>query len=244
MKTIFLAPLLALAACTTLPYGAPPPVPVEAPYRAIGTEPFWDLTIDRGGVMTFIDRGDGVAVTEPTPPVRIGFAGETFNGRRLKVNIVHAPCSDGMSDRSYPDTVNVSVDGRPYRGCGATADFFGSTNEYGQPTMPQGAFNLSNTNWRVVAINGRPVPVSGYYLNFLPDRVEGKFGCNNIGAGYSVAGDQLRAGALLMTRMACENDALEAQGTAVMAQPMTITQSGDRLTLGNAAGTIELTRAR
>ena len=40
------------------------------------------------------------------------------------MNIVHAACSDGMSDRSYPDTVNVTVDGRPYRGCGANAAFF------------------------------------------------------------------------------------------------------------------------
>jgi uncharacterized membrane protein len=142
---IFVAPLLALAlaACQTYPaapygpgpsgYPGPPPYPqlpypqpgYPAPsgdYRAIGTEPFWDLTIGRE--MVFTDRGNDVRVAEPTPPARRGFAGETYQGRRLFVNIVHSRCSDGMSDRVYPDTVDVSVDGRSFRGCGADAAFF------------------------------------------------------------------------------------------------------------------------
>src|SRR5687767_9421485 len=92
----------------------------------------------------------------------------------------------------------------------------------GYPDTPQGVFNLSNTNWRVVSINGQIVPMSGYYFNFMPDRLSGKLGCNTIGAGYSVAGNILSAGALMMTRMACPNGSFEAQGTAILAQPMTI----------------------
>jgi heat shock protein HslJ len=263
MKTIFLAPLLALAACQTTagPYGqgpsgypepAPyppqsypqPGYPVQGDYRAIGTEPFWDLTIGRE--MVFTDRGNNIRVAEPTPPVRTGFAGETYQGRRLFVNIVHARCSDGMSDRSYPDTVNVTVDGRAFRGCGANAAFFGNVGENGlsNAVPSQGGFNLANTNWRVVSITGRAVAPGGYYLNFMPDRVSGRFGCNTIGAGYTVEGSTLRAGALMMTRMACENNNLEAEGVAVLQQPMTISESGDRMTLSNRAGTIEMTRAR
>ena len=264
MKTTLALPLLALglAACDTVPnapygqdpYGNPGPYPQPYPqpgypqsqgdYRAIGTEPFWDLNIGRD--MVFTDRGNNVSVVEPTPPVRTGFAGETYQGRRLFVNIVHSRCSDGMSDRTYPDTVNITVDGRPYRGCGANAAFFSSVNEHNQLTnqSPQGGFNLSNTNWRVVSINGSQVPMSGYYLNFMPDRVSGKFGCNTIGAGYTVSGSTLNTGALMMTRMACPNGSFEEQGTAIMAQPMTIAESGDRLTLSNRVGAIELTRAR
>jgi uncharacterized membrane protein len=259
MKTIIALPLLALglAACDTVPYGPPPygdpgPAPYPQPgypqeqgdYRAIGTEPFWDLTIGRD--MVFTDRGNNISVTEPTPLSRSGFAGETYQGRRLSVNIVHAACTDGMSDRSYPDTVNVSVDGRPYRGCGANAAFFTSVNEYNQPPgLPvQGVFNLANTNWRVISVNGQPVPMSGHYLNFMPDRVSGKFGCNTIGAGYSVSGSVLRAGAILTTRMACPGNAVEDRALAIMAKSMTLAESGDHLTLSNSVGTIELTRAR
>jgi heat shock protein HslJ len=35
------------------------------------------------------------------------------------VNIVkNQHCSDGMSDRVYPDKVQVTVDGRQFNGCG------------------------------------------------------------------------------------------------------------------------------
>ena len=44
--------------------------------------------------------------------------------------------------------------------------------------------------------------------------------------------------------MACPNGNFEDQGTAIMAQPMALAESGDRLTLTNRVGTIELMRAR
>jgi uncharacterized membrane protein len=40
---------------------------------------------------------------------------------RISLNIVHAPCNNGMSDRSYPDKVQVDVDGRRFNGCGGAA---------------------------------------------------------------------------------------------------------------------------
>ncbi len=91
-------------------------------YRAIGTEPFWDLEIGRD--LVFTDRGNNVSVTQPTPRPINGTAGEIYRTQRLEVNIVHSQCSDGMSDRTYPDTVQVHVDGRQYRGCGAQSSFF------------------------------------------------------------------------------------------------------------------------
>ena len=251
-------PLLALglAACQTYPadrygqgpYGYPEPVSYPEPYypvgqgdyRAIGTEPFWDLTIGRQ--LVFTDRGNNISVSEPTPPVRRGVAGESYFGRRLSVNIVHGRCSDGMSDRSYPDSVTITVDGRAYRGCGANAAFYARAGEDGR--LGVGEHDLSNTNWRVVSINGQPVPMRGYYFNFAPDRVSGKLGCNMIGGGYSVAGSSLRAGPLMMTRMACPDSGFEVAGTRIMGQPMTLSESGDRLTLSNQLGTIELIRAR
>ena len=259
MRMTFAVPLLALglAACQTYaepyqgPYGYPEPVSYPAPYpgppvgqgdyRAIGTEPFWDLTIGRD--LVFTDRGNNVQVTEPTPAARRGVAGESYQGRRLSVNIVHARCSDGMSDRTYPDTVNVTVDGRAFRGCGANSAFFAQVGEDGRD-RPPGEHDLANTNWRVVSIDGRPVPMSGHYFNFDRDRLSGKLGCNTIGGGYGVKGTTLTAGPLMVTRMACPDMQFETQGARIMGQPMIISESGDRLTLTNRLGTIELMRAR
>lgn len=98
------------AACVT-------PTPAPRPdYRAVGTEPFWALTIG-AREMTFT-RPDAAPVEQPTPTAIVGFAGEIYRTSRIDVNIVHARCSDGMSDRIYPDKVQVTVDGRRFNGCG------------------------------------------------------------------------------------------------------------------------------
>lgn len=253
MKTILIAPLLALglAACQIYPQGPgypdqgpvgyPEPYPGEqASYRAIGTEPFWDLEIGRD--LVFTDRGSDLRVVQPTPRPINSTAGEIYQTQRINVNIVRSRCSDGMSDRTYPDTVTVRVDGREFRGCGANIAFFSQIGENGLPN--RGQISLSGTNWTVVAINGRPTPRANFYLNFQPDRIGAKFGCNSIGAGYNVSGSTLTAGAVMATRMACPDMSFENQGSAVLALPMTIIGMGEDLTLSNRAGTIALRRAR
>ena len=112
MKKLVLAGcLLSLAGCLSHP--APPP----PPYRALGTEPFWNLLIDERN-LTFIEP-EAQPILQPTPPVINGFAGPIYQTQRISVNIVkNQQCSDGMSDRVYPDRVQVTVDGRQFSGCG------------------------------------------------------------------------------------------------------------------------------
>jgi uncharacterized membrane protein len=116
----FLLPLALLAGC----YGAPPPPPPITPnppggvYRALGTEPFWNLMIDSQQMVFTEANAPGVQIVQPTPSAIVGVAGEIYQTPRINVNIVHQPCSDGMSDRTYPDRVQVSVDGRQFSGCG------------------------------------------------------------------------------------------------------------------------------
>ena len=101
----------ALTGCATMP-----PPPQRPLYHAVGTEPFWSLTIDQREMR--FSAPDQQPVTQPTPKVIVAFAGETYRTPRIDVNIVHAQCSDGMSDRSYPDKVQVTVDGKQFNGCG------------------------------------------------------------------------------------------------------------------------------
>ena len=99
-----------LSACASIP-AAPP-----APYHALGTEPFWNLLIDEHN-LTFVRSGEQ-PIEQPTPKPIVGIAGEIYRTARIDVNIVHARCSDGMSDRVYPDKVQVTVDGKRFDGCG------------------------------------------------------------------------------------------------------------------------------
>ena len=108
----------------------------QTTYRAIGTEPFWDLEIGRDRIFT--DRGNNVSVSDPAPSAAEEPEGRSYRTQRLEVNITHRQCNDGMSDRSYPDTVDVRVDGRQrYRGCGAPIAYFDQVSETGQPRPGQ-----------------------------------------------------------------------------------------------------------
>ena len=87
-----------------------------AAYHAVGTEPFWSLLIGERDLS--FTRPDAQPIRQPKPRIIIGIAGEIYQTPRINVNIVHGACSDGMSDQSYPDKVQVTVDGRRFDGCG------------------------------------------------------------------------------------------------------------------------------
>jgi len=227
MKQILaLAPLALLAACSTYSQAGPP---AAGTYRALGTEPFWGLTINPRQ-MVFDEANGPVRIVQRTPRPIIGIAGEIYQTPRLNVNIVHAQCSDGMSDRVYPDKVQVTADGRRFEGCGG-------------PAVPPAT--LSATNWRVVAINGRAPPdPAKLFLNFETDRLIANFGCNRLAATYRKVGDTITAGPVMATRMACPDMSFETQGGKILSRPMRMGwNGGDRLTLSNDSGSIDLTRS-
>jgi uncharacterized membrane protein len=115
-KTATLLALL-LAGCVEPP-PLPPPPPTGQLYVALGTEPFWRLTMNSAEIVFTEANAPGVQVAQPTPQPIIGVAGEIYRTPRINLNIVHGSCSDGMSDRVYPDKVQLSVDGRAFQGCG------------------------------------------------------------------------------------------------------------------------------
>lgn len=105
---------LPLAACATVAG------PGSQSYRAIGTEPFWALEIGPREMVFTEANAPGVRIVQPTPKPIIGVAGEIYRTPRIGVNVVHDHCSDGMSDRVYPDRIQLRIDGRSFEGCGGT----------------------------------------------------------------------------------------------------------------------------
>ena len=86
-------------------------------YGALGTEPFWSLSIEPRTI-TF-DHMDQPKVRQATPKPRKTKYGRVYWTRRISVAIIeNQPCSDGMSDYIYHDDVTVTVDGKQYLGCG------------------------------------------------------------------------------------------------------------------------------
>ena len=93
---------------------APHPAPPPAPYHAVASDGSWHLIIDDKHV-TYIGAGQQ-PITQPRPQVIVGIAGEIYQTPRINVNIVHQPCA--AAGRTYPDQVQLSVDGVSRTGCG------------------------------------------------------------------------------------------------------------------------------
>jgi len=209
--------------------GAAPATAQPATYRAVGTEPFWSVTITPRQMRYETPAGRAVTVATPRP-AHPRPTGRIYSTSRLRVSIRTAPCSDGMSDRTYADTVDVTVDGRELHGCG------GGFVE---------AVNLTNTNWRITAINGLGVPADGrYQMEYTEDRLSGRAGCNSFSGPYRLDGRRLHAGPLMSTRMACFAGAAmrnEAAALEILGGPVTISRPREQaLELRGAAGSISL----
>ena len=92
------------------------------PMTARGNEPFWALSIV-GATLTLTrpDHADLVAQA-PGAAIRPGQAtwiAKAADGQTLKVNLYVSPCSDGMSDLSYPMNAEVELASETLRGCAA-----------------------------------------------------------------------------------------------------------------------------
>ena len=93
------------------------PAAAAKPYGALGTEPFWSLSI--GPKTIIFDQMDQPKVRQATPKPRKTRFGRIYWTKRISVAIIaNQPCSDGMSDYVYRDDVTVIVDGTKYVGCG------------------------------------------------------------------------------------------------------------------------------
>lgn len=214
------------AACTHPDVTTPPPAAVA--YRALGTEPFWSVTIADGRV-TYDSPDGGFSVDAPA-------ARPTVNGRRyetprLTVDITRTLCGDGMSERRYADTVIVIREGTTLNGCG------------GDILPPE---RLADTDWTIVEIDGQAVQGLNYMLHFTADRLSGLAGCNRFSGGYTQSGETLTIGPVAATRMFCPDPGMDHERRALqlLSGPVrTSYDDGDTLILTGNGGTMRLQRS-
>ena len=200
-------------------------------YRAVGTEPFWSLTLTRDRIV-YRDVEDRRTVVR-TPRAIQANGNVFYRARGMTVAIRNQECSDGMSDRRFADTVRVKIGRRILNGCGRA--------------YPD-ATSLNGSNWRIAAVGGGPVSLPRpATIAFDEDRVSGSAGCNRFSGRYSIQAGRLSAPRLTMTRMACTGDAgsVEAALTdllneSVMAYPM---RDGSLRLVGTKGRSATLVRA-
>lgn len=95
-------------------------VDLSEPVNLIGAEPFWSVKIE-GATMSYSSP------EEPGKPYVIGTT-KIVDGNKaeltsagLNVTLTAGTCSDGMSDRVYPVTAVVVLDGKTLKGCAISA---------------------------------------------------------------------------------------------------------------------------
>lgn len=203
-------------------------------YHAVGTEPGWTLDIGAGSIVYVGDYGKTRIVTR-TPAARAIFNGRRYVMRRITVDITRATCSDGMSDREFPERVTVTIGRRTLRGCGGVP----------VATAPQ----LEGSRWTIVRVDGRPVRTTRVAeLRFSGNRVSGNAGCNSFGGTYRIVAGKLEMARIISTKMACVNAngdpaTPESSVLAVLRGPARVKIDGDALLLTTPSGSIELRRA-
>jgi len=116
-------------------------VDLGQPVRALGTEPFWGVTLSEEGlVYEGVDRpreGAPRGEVELVGTLAV-FSGETDKGRTIEVTLIDTDCSDGMSDRLYPLTARVRIGEETLTGCAASVAAILSAGESGPVTEPAG----------------------------------------------------------------------------------------------------------
>jgi heat shock protein HslJ len=183
---IFAATSALLVSCQTIPQDSQ--TSDRTSYKALGTEPFWSLTL-ADGVMTFSDAGNEHEVRVTDYESRPSFNGWRYVSKNMAADVTYSECSDGMSEWVYKDTVTVKVDEREYKGCG------------GGIVPPD---TLERTAWRVSSINGMEIPAEqGALISFGDGRMSGSVGCNRLGADYKFSNRAVSFGPVMSTKMAC-----------------------------------------
>ena len=151
---------------------------IELPFKAMGNEPGWSLTIGEDQIELVTSYGQEKMITS-TPEVITTEAGSRFlvsaEGQVLEITIRNSLCRDSMSDKTLS-------------GCG------------GQPVSL-----LLGDEWIVEDIGNKGIiDFSRVTINFSEDgRIHGLAGCNQYSGSYQLGGELLSVGLLISTRRAC-----------------------------------------
>lgn len=95
---------------------APPPQ-MLGEVRAVGTEPFWGITVTPGQGLVFTEAGAPDPAREPyAAPIAVD-GGGLFKSGRMQFTVTAGSCSDGMSDIEYPMKARLVIGDRTLVGC-------------------------------------------------------------------------------------------------------------------------------
>lgn len=98
---------------------------LPAEFRATGTEPFWSADVRKGEVTYTtpenLSAGGAKAQVSRADGAESALFTATIDGQVLQILVTPGACSDGMSDNSYPWTVERTLGDETVQGCAGPA---------------------------------------------------------------------------------------------------------------------------
>ena len=210
-------------------------------FVAMGTEPFWSLTMDHQGQMRFRTVAEGESLNAPIPPPSqaqdapvVRYRTVTEAGE-LVVTIAQQACTNEMSGEAFAYTVTVraktkpSQEAREFTGCG----------------IYLGDYRLHDI-WGLESVNGQAVVTAQFpqqkpyvELNLVRQQVLGFAGCNEFSGSLTPERASLRFGPLPSTRISCPALKFEQQFLDILTgRAFTYRLENRRLMLENRVDTL------
>jgi len=211
--------------------------PVTEPYRALGSDPAWTLTI-ADGRMTY-ETADRAPIVVVTPRQTNDEGIINYDTRALDVSVMPVACTDRSTGKRYAHSVYLTVGREERIGCG------GAELE---------ADSLDGTSWHFAEIAGEDTGLTGdilrddrYAIDFSGDSMVGYSGCNRFSAGYVRSGDMMTTRPPFgSTRGACSESIMsrERHLFQILSKPMRVSfPDPDTMLLTGNDGAIRLTRS-
>jgi len=204
-------------------------------FKAIGTEPFWDLKIYADRVELNL-MGDTIAVPR-ADPIRVQDANIKMyrmqtGGTSMDVIISQKECTNAMSGEVSPYTVTISYKRtgdeatRALEGCGTYITDYRLNDIWVLEEMKGKKVTKED-------FNGSDVP----YLEIYTDknRFSGFSGCNRITGGLFYEKDLLRFGQVASTQMACPQMDRESEFLKTLQSSTDYKVENNRLHLSNGS---------
>lgn len=212
-------------------------VPSSAFFKAIGTEPFWNIEISEDSIkFTTPEEKDDFSLSYEKPQKAMDANVVLYRAKSdkidLEITIQQGKCSDGMSDKAHNYTVKVSLkrDGQKEQllnGCGnyiidyRLHDIWALEELEGKKINPE-EFKKGVPNLEIYAEEAR---------------FSGLAGCNQMGGKLFSEKDLLRFTEIFTTEMMCENYETEKILIKALQSTTRYELKNNRLYLFNPEGT-------
>lgn len=214
----------ALGACGGSRNEGVPSLPAGA-FQARGEDPRWALSVGPDSIV-YIDETNRVQVSERNPGRVVPREGRLAT-RRIVLDTTARACTL-PSGATYAQTVQVTVDGLVFRGCG------------GALSVDQ----LNGTSWTVLSVNGRPTTAGVHTARFANGQLLLQLGCYRASAPFTTSGQTLTAGALSRSAGSCPEAEFSANAEKALGGPLSIERIGtDQLILRNQFGSLALLKS-